>query len=61
MKLHELIGSDADLELPEDLEPIVRAAIDLGRYRDIPIADDLATAVAHELQDRVSKLPERAL
>lgn len=48
--------------IPDDLLAIVMAAVDLGTYREVPIADDLARAVAFELQDRVSKLPEvRAL
>lgn len=52
----------ADRSVPEDIERIVLAALDLAYYRKMPIADDLASSVAFELQDRVSKLPEvRAL
>jgi hypothetical protein len=44
--------------LPADLRPIVLAVFDLAYYRTVPIGDDLGRAVAHELVDRTSKLPE---
>jgi hypothetical protein len=45
--------------IPDDLGAIIVAALDLAYYRrNLPVADDLATAVAHELEARVSKLPE---
>jgi hypothetical protein len=46
--------------LPDDLLPIVLGALDLAYYRTVDqgVAEDLQTAVAHELADRVGKLPE---
>lgn len=45
--------------LPDDLKPIMLAVFDLAHYRQVgQVADDLRTAVAHELCDRVSRLPE---
>lgn len=44
--------------LPEDLKSIVMCVADLARYRQTPIAGDLAVAVAVELTDLVANLPE---
>lgn len=46
-------------ELPFDLRKIATAVAELAYYRTVGTgADDLARSVAHELQNRVSELPE---
>lgn len=56
--LAERLSDTADM--PEDLRAIVICAMDLAYYRTVnsEVAGDLRSAVWHELDGRVRRLPE---